>query len=116
MSRQPKKKPTVGALDIASMTVQEPTASGTVTSIGEPVPVETTWGLSYRIPIYVEVENRTIECSVFVREKTISRGVIHPRSTLFKLLTRYGCSCLAELRGKRVELRIDDRGFYRIVA
>jgi len=101
---------------ISELQVQEETASGKVTAIGEPIPIQTQFGLTWRVPITVEVNGKPIECSVFVRDKTIKRGVIHPRSNLYKMLTRYGAKCLAELKGKRVDLRIDQRGFYKIVA
>lgn len=88
---------------------------GEVKEIGEPEEIETKFGKSYRVPVIVKVGDTEIETSVFVRDNSVKRGVFNPRSNVYKLLTRYGCKKLKELIGKQVELRVDSRGFYRIV-
>ena len=88
---------------------------GVVKEILKPEKVETRFGVSYRIPIVVQLgKDKETVVSVLVREKTLQRGIVHPRSNLYKLLKKYGCKKLKDLIGKEVELYIDSRGFYRI--
>jgi hypothetical protein len=89
---------------------------GTVVDIGEVTEVNTKFGKSYRIPLIVElIDNRRIEVSVFVREKTLIIGKANPRSNLFKILETYGCKTIKDLLGKLVNVRVDSKGFYRLV-
>ena len=89
---------------------------GKVESIGEPTEVQTKFGKSYRVPLLVKTEDgNSIEVSIFIREKTVQLGVANPRSNLYKILDTYGVKKLSELIGKTVNIRIDSRGFYRLV-
>jgi len=88
---------------------------GKIVRIEEPQKVDTRFGTSYRIPFVVKVNDAEITVSVLVRETSIKRKVLHPRSNLFKLMQRYGAKKLTDLVGKEVELRVDTRGFYRFV-
>jgi len=88
---------------------------GKVKEIGEPETVSTRFGESYRIPIVVEVDDMPVTVGLFVREKALNQGYIHPRSNLYKLLTAYNVSSLRELIGKTIRLTLDQRGFYQIL-
>jgi hypothetical protein len=100
---------------IDEMEIAAELEEGVVKEIGEPEQIETKFGPTYRIPIVVEIRGNEQEIGVFVREKSIERGVFHPRSNVYKLLVKYGCKKLKELVGKKVQIRIDNRGFYRFV-
>jgi hypothetical protein len=100
---------------IDEMEVAGEVEEGEVTNIGEPELIETKFGNTYRIPITVDIRGSEIQIGVFVREKSIQRGLFHPRSNIYKLLVKYGCKKLKELVGKKVQVRIDSRGFYRFV-
>jgi predicted ATPase len=115
MSKQVKMKDAELQKDILDLEVTEQNLTGTVTSIGTPQEVQTRFGLSYRIPIIVAVNDTTIPVNMIIRQKTLQRKHLHPRSNLYKLLTAYKCKKLRDLVGKQVNLRIDERGFYRIV-
>jgi len=97
--------------------IVDETLEGKVVSIGEMTPIKTVFGLSYRIPITVQIvgSDSTITVNVFIREKSVQSGVVHPKSNLYKLLTSYKCKKLSDLVGKTVLLRVDNKGFYRIV-
>lgn len=102
-------------IEIEEMEVAGETEEGVVEKIGKPVEVQTKYGKSYRIPITIKVRNTTYDIGLFVREKSIQKGVFHPRSNIYKLLVKYGAKKLKDLVGKKVQLRIDARGFYRFV-
>jgi len=101
--------------DIREIEIAEEIVSGKVISIGEPVEIETKFGSTFRVPLRIKINDVEVEVGVFVRTGTLERKQHHPRSNVYKLLTSYGCRSLNELIGKTVSLRIDSRGFYRIV-
>jgi hypothetical protein len=103
------------AKSIDEMEIASELEEGVVKAIGEPEEVETKFGTSYRVPIIVDIRGNEQEIGVFIREKSIERGMFHPRSNVYKLLTKYNCKKLKELVGKKVQIRIDNRGFYRFV-
>lgn len=89
---------------------------GTVNSILTPTKIKTKFGEQVRIPISVKIDDKTdVVISLFVKEKTLTAKKLHPRSSLAKLLMKYRCKSLKELVGKKVLVRMDNRGFYRIV-
>jgi len=88
---------------------------GTITGIKDPVKVETRFGTSYRIPFTVKLNDAEIEVSILVRENSLKRKVLHPRSNLYKLMQKYGVRKVKDLVGKKVQLRVDARGFYRFL-
>jgi len=101
--------------EILDLEVTEEQVVGEVVGFGEPVEVDTRFGKAYRFPINVKVNGSVTPISIFVRDKTLLKKTLHPRSNLYKLLTAYKCERLRQLVGKRVTLRIDEKGFYRIV-
>jgi len=102
-------------VDLSELEIMEEQIEGTVESIGEPEEIETKFGRNYRVPIAVKTKKATIETNVWVTERSLKQGILHPRSNLYKLLTAYKCKSLKELVGKKVTLRVDSRGFYRLV-
>jgi len=101
--------------DIREIEIAEEITSGKVVGVGEAVEIETKFGSTFRVPIRVKINETEVEVSVFVRAGAVERKQHHPRSNVYKLLTSYNCRSLNDLVGKTVSLRIDSRGFYRIV-
>jgi hypothetical protein len=102
-------------MNIEDMEIAGEIEEGIVKSIGEPSEVETKFGKSHRVPIILEVKGKELPISVFVRDTSMTRGMFHPRSNIYKLLAKYNCKKLGDLVGKKVQIRIDSRGFYRFV-
>lgn len=90
------------------------TVTGTVVALGQPTPVSSKFGESYRVPVTVDIGGAKVAVSLFIRRKQLEAGVLHPRSTIFKLLSRYNAESLGDLVGKKVALYVDKQGFYRI--
>jgi hypothetical protein len=102
-------------LDLGKIEVGE-VLKGVVKDVGEVTEVNTKFGKSYRVPLTVElIDGRNIEVSIFLRDKTLVLGKANPRSNLFKILETYGCKKLKDLLGKAVNVRVDSKGFYRLV-
>jgi hypothetical protein len=98
-----------------NLEITEQTTTGQVESFGNPIEIQTRFGPAYRLPINVKTNNTTIPISIIIRTKTLEKTHLHPRSNLYKLLTKYNCKRLRDLIDKTVQIRIDERGFYRIV-
>jgi hypothetical protein len=92
------------------------TYKGIVKDIGVATIVETKWGKTYRIPLTIELMDKSIvNVSIFVREKTVQLKKVNPRSNLYKILETYNCKTLKDLKGKQVNVRVDAKGFFRLV-
>jgi hypothetical protein len=100
---------------IEDMEIAGETEEGIIKKIGESEEIETKFGLTHRVPITVDIRGSSVEIGVFIRDKSIERGMFHPRSNVYKLLAKYNCKKLKDLIGKKVQIRIDNRGFYRFV-
>jgi len=100
---------------IMDMEIRAEVISGEVVDVAEPELTDTRFGESYRVVLRVKVGEDVIPTSFFVRKSMIDRGKVHPRSTLYKILTRYKAKTLRELIGKQVQLIQDEQGFYRIL-
>jgi hypothetical protein len=100
---------------IDEMEIASELEEGIVKEIGEPEEIKTKWGTNYRVPIVIDVRGIEEKISVFITQKSIQRGRYHPKSNVYKLLAKYNCKKLKELVGKKVQIRIDNRGFYRFV-
>jgi len=101
--------------DIEKIEVGE-TYKGVVEAFGNPTAVKTKFGDSYRIPLIIKLDDgRKVEVSLFVRQKTLELKKANPRSNIYKILETYQCKRLRELIGKTVVVRVDNRGFFRLV-
>lgn len=100
--------------DILDLSIQDTQTQGVVKSIDEPQLIETKFGKSYRVVLHVDANGADIPVSILINERSVKRGILHPRSNLYKILTRYGVKKLSDLVGKKVELRVDARGFHRL--
>ena len=102
-------------IDLNKITVPGEVTQGEVVNVEEPQKVETRFGTSYRIPFRIKIGTGEITVSILVRENSLKKGILHPRSNLYKLLTKYGAKNPKDMIGKKVDLRIDSRGFYRFI-
>ena len=100
---------------IEDLEIPEKNVKGKVISIAGIDEVKTRYGDNIRITLNVEVGGFVHKVSLITTKKTLERQVIHPRSNLYKILTKYGCKKIRDLVGKEVELELTNRGFYRIV-
>jgi len=102
-------------INLDELELAEETLKGEIVGIDEPEVIETRFGKSVRIPFRIKVNDSEIVVSQLVREESLKKKLLHPRSNLYKLLARYGAKKVKDLIGKKVELRMDSRGFYRFV-
>ena len=102
-------------INLDELELAEETLKGEIVGIDEPETIETRFGKSVRIPFRIKVNDSEIVVSQLVREESLKKKLLHPRSNLYKLLARYGAKKVKDLIGKKVELRMDSRGFYRFV-
>jgi len=101
--------------DVDEVELAEEQVEGTIKALGSPEKVETRWGTSYRVPLVIDIKGKEIEVSLFITQKAAETGILHPRSNAYRLLSKFKCKKLKELVGKKVTLRVDQTGFYRIV-
>jgi hypothetical protein len=98
--------------DISEYQIAENTTiTATVTSIGEPKEQQTRFGTRLYAPMLLEYEGKNITINLWLPKKT---KIIHPKSNLYKILKRYGCTKLTELVGKQIQLYLDQNGFWRV--
>jgi len=100
---------------IMDMEIRAEVVEGEVVDVSEPELTDTRFGEALRVVVSVKIGENVIPTSLFIREASIEKGYVHPRSTLYKILTRYKAKSLRELIGKRVQLIQDEQGFYRIL-
>ena len=96
--------------DFGEYVIQEEATEGVVKGFGE-VEIRTTkFGERKVIPIIVETEAGEVTINLFLNP---DRKQLHPNSNAYRLLRRVGVKSLKDLVGRKVPLRIDNRGFYR---
>lgn len=95
--------------------VQPRRATGTIKRLGEIQQTTTRFGERYRLPVFVEVNGQEMELSLWLTPRTVEQKKAHPNTNVAKLLTSLGITKLSELVGQKVNLAVDERGFYRIV-
>ena len=59
-------------------------------------------------------KTETIEVRLPISEKTVKTKIVHPRSNLYKLMKKLNVRSVADLKGKEVVVKLNERGFYRI--
>ena len=91
------------------------TVKGKVVEVGKPEETETQFGKQWRVPVRVKVGKQEVVVNLWITQKAIERGAFHPRSQIAKLLAITKAKNLKDLEGKEVELRVDQRGFYRFL-
>ena len=100
---------------IEDLEIIDKVTRGKVVSIAEEREVVTKFGNFIRFVLNVQVGGSVVPISLLVSKKVIETQLIHPRSNLYRLLTKYGCKKLRDIVGKEVEVTVDARGFYRLV-
>jgi biotin synthase-related radical SAM superfamily protein len=102
-------------INLNEFTVPEKITKGKVISIGDTEVVKTQFGDSLRIIVNVEINKQVYPVSLVTSGKVLDRQIIHPRSNLYKILSKYNCKKITDLVGKEVELELNAKGFYRII-
>ena len=95
-------KPLDGWMDNVSTPQALPGGKGTIATIQAPVEVETRFGKRYKCQVVIDgSDGSTINVGLFL---PMQFPILHPKSTLAKILHRYSCNNLRELIGKEVEV------------
>jgi hypothetical protein len=105
----------VKEVKIEDFIVPDIRTKGKVISVVNTQEVETKFGKNIRVTFNVEINKNVYPVSLIISKKSAETKVIHPRSSAFRILSKYGCKTIKDLIGKEVELELNARGFYRIV-
>lgn len=86
----------------ASLPKPLPDSKGIVSAIQSPVSVTTKFGNKQVSQVVIQgSDGSTINCRLFLPDQFPQ---IHPKSSIGKILAKYGCKSLTELIGKEVEV------------
>jgi len=93
------------------MELQPELVEAVVKTIGKPETTNTRYGTKAYIPVVCILPNGAeVSLRLWINPE---RGFLHPKSNAYKLLRKHGCVRISDLLGKKIELRVDNNGFYR---